>query len=105
MSEPPRFKSTEEFEAYAERKSLEFRRAYGLRDIDPWPDGVLDRALQDYGLPRLMDLPDDPPARVPAIFDPGHLTNDHRWRRERATHLLAHVIIHGGRRCSACRTW
>jgi hypothetical protein len=105
VTSPRQFRSEAEFLEYAEEASLQFRRRYGLVDEAPWTDELLDRALADHGLTRLAYLSDEPPDKVPADFDPSYLVRDHKWRRERAAHLLAHVVLHGGQRCNACRTW
>lgn len=99
------YRSEREFLEHMEVLSQNFRSRYGLGPSDPWPDWTLDRALVDYGLPRLSELPDSPPDHIPMDFNPAYMESGLKWQRERAAHLLGHVILHGGRRCHNCRTW
>jgi hypothetical protein len=100
-----KFSSEEEFVRYAEEQSLKFRESYGLRPGDPLTDEVMARALEDYDLPRFEDLADSPVVYSSDPVKPRIALRSGVGRRERASHLLAHAIVHGGQRCRACEEW
>jgi hypothetical protein len=91
------------FEAYAERVATGFRRRYGVADDAAWADDQLERALADHDLPPLAVLPGEPTGMMVGMAHPSDTPE--RWRRVNASHLLGHVMLHAGRRCSACAGW
>lgn len=87
-----------------ERMAAEFNARYGA-DFG-WTDEQLDRALADHQMPPLASIPDEPRGMMRGTrFDPLDLNQRHQWRRGNAAHLLGHVILHGGERCSGCEDW
>lgn len=102
----PDFQSREQFQEWAEQQAKAFNARYGVRDT--WSDEQLERALADHGLPALASLPGEPRgmmAREHPVRGPLGAMAQHRWRRTNASHLLGHVIAHGGERCDGCRDW
>lgn len=94
------------FAERAERAAREFSARYGVTTA--WSDEQIERALADHDLPILSALPAEPRgmmAEVAGPVDPSDLVEAHRWQRMNAMHLLSHVMLHGGVRCTGCRDW
>jgi hypothetical protein len=93
----------ERFEAFAERQAAAFRERYGLAETDAWTDEQLGRALADHGYPPLASLPDEPRGMLAGMQSPTDRPGD--WQRANAGHLVAHAMLHAGRRCGGCADW
>lgn len=97
----PVFASEAEFQRYAERTASELNLRYGA--TGGWTDQKLDQALKENGMPPLASLPDTPQGMMRE--QAGDESPSRTWRRTNAAHLLGHVILHDGERCSGCRDW
>lgn len=90
--------------AEMEQRASKFNARYGANF--GWTDEQLERALADHAMPPLTAIPDEPRGMMAGgRFDPLDLNQRHQWRRANAAHLLGHVILHDGRRCSGCEDW
>jgi hypothetical protein len=92
-----------DFEAFAERRAVEWRTRYGVGDDGSWTGEQLDRALADSGYPPLASLPDEPRGMMVGMGSPTDKPG--QWQRTNAGHLIAHAMIHDGRRCGGCADW
>ena len=92
-----------------ERAAEAFRARYGVTDA--WEDEQIEQALEEHRLPMLALLPDTPQGKLLELLEEDERTKDwssterHQWRRMNGMHLLAHVMVHEGQRCSGCRDW